>query len=52
MGSRAAGVAGGGGGVGGGGCRMKGCKLGSGNETATGQVSDVHFHNHLSSAVC
>lgn len=51
MGSRAAGVAGGGG-VGGGGCQMKGCKLGSGNETATGKVSDVHFHNHLSSAVC
>lgn len=43
---------GGGGGVGGGGCQMKGCKLGSGNETATGKVSDVHFHNHLSSAVC
>lgn len=42
----------GGGGVGGGGCQMKGCKLGSGNETATGKVSDVHFHNHLSSAVC
>lgn len=36
-GSREAGLAWGWGGVGGGGCQIKECKLGSGNETATGK---------------